>query len=81
MVYSAVTSWNLLLFQAHDRSSGKAKEIVEAQIHKEYEETQQYLSSELAKVQASLQGSILLSSSLSKLGMFVYDYHSGHSVS
>ncbi|XP_034252678.1 ankyrin repeat domain-containing protein 26-like [Thrips palmi] len=45
----------LLLQQAHDRSSGKAKESVEAQIHKEYEETQQYLSSELAKVQASLQ--------------------------
>lgn len=45
----------LLLQQAQDRSSGKAKQSVEAQIHKEYEETQQYLSSELAKVQASLQ--------------------------
>lgn len=43
-------------YQAHDRSSGQAKESIDAQIHKEYEEARQYLVSELAKVKASLLG-------------------------
>ncbi|XP_026275568.1 uncharacterized protein LOC113204571 isoform X2 [Frankliniella occidentalis] len=45
----------LLLQQVHDKNSGKEKENIDAKIHKEYEETRQYLVSELAKVQASLQ--------------------------
>ncbi|KAK3912622.1 Ankyrin repeat domain-containing protein 7 [Frankliniella fusca] len=45
----------LLLQQVHDKNSGHEKENIDAKIHKEYEETRQYLVSELAKVQASLQ--------------------------
>lgn len=45
----------LSLQQAHDRTSGQVKDSTDSQIHKEYEETRQYLVSELAKVKASLQ--------------------------